>query len=92
MTISNKTDIPYARTCKTRPKDKNFPGIITRVANESVVKIMEIQEYHEHLSSIACDAGQQYKMGVPEMLPSVREVLPSARFWVWCINFKSRPF
>jgi len=60
-------------------KDKNFPDIITGGANESVVKIMEIQGYNGHLSSIACDAGQHYKMVVPEMLPSVREGLPSER-------------
>jgi hypothetical protein len=59
-------------------KDKNFPDI-TGSANESVVKIMEIQGYHGHLSSIACDAGRHYKMGVPEMLPSVGEVLPNGR-------------
>jgi hypothetical protein len=40
---------------------------------------MEIQGYHGHLSSMACGAGQHYKMVVPEMLPSVREDLPSER-------------
>jgi len=70
MTISSKTDVHVQGPARPDRKDRNFPDIVTEGVNESVVKIVEIQGYHGHLSSIACDAGQHYKMG--EVLSSGR--------------------
>jgi hypothetical protein len=39
-----------------RTDQKNNPDVISGGANESVVKIVGIQKYYGHLSSIACDA------------------------------------